>query len=242
MTSSAPFALALAASLLASAAQALTLERGTPASLTGSLGEFQVNSVDDAPSLTGYHAGGSLQTGVEPPLPVTRVQYDVHNQSANSLAFAYTVSYAPGTAVLGAATAGGFYTEAGDRRTYWAGSGWATLFDRGFGTYAEDGSEWQIEYTADSVTWRQLGNGMDAGTATGLTNFGFNPTFALYFERDTQLGWMPASVSGYNRVIAAQGVSGGLVISAVPESSTLGLMAAGLALLAGLARVRRLTP
>jgi len=235
-----PVAWALTTLMLAGTAQALTLDRGTPSTLTGSLGPFQVNSVDDAPNLTGYHAGGSLLTDVDPPLPVTRVQYDVHNQSPSSLAFTYTVTYAPGTTVIGAATPDGFYTETGDLLTYWAGSGYATLFDRGYGTYAEDGSEWRIEYTDSSVSWTQIGNGMAEGTATGLTNFGFNSTFALYFERGTALGWMPASMSGYNRSIPTQGISDGLVISAVPEPSALGLMGAGLLMVAGLGASRRL--
>ena len=233
-----PASWALSTLMLAGTAQALTLERGTPSTLTGSLGPFQVNSVDDAPSVTGYHAGGSLLTEVDPPLPVTRVQYDVYNTSPSSLAFTYTVSYAPGATVLGAATPQGFYTEAGDKLTYWAGTGYATLFDRGYGTYAEDGSEWVIEYTADSVSWTQRGNGMAEGTATGLTNFGFNATFGLYFERGTALGWMPASMSGYNRSIPTQGISEGLVISAVPEPTTLGLLAAGLVTVAGLGAIR----
>ena len=51
---------------------------------------------------------------------------------------------------------------------------------------------------------------------------------------------MPASMSGYNRSIPTQGISDGPVISAVPEPSALGLMGAGLLMVAGLGASRRL--
>jgi len=212
--------LGLSAALLLSApfsANALSLVRGTETHLTGSLGDVQVNYVDDAPSLTGYLDAGGTVDGATP-IPVTRVQYDLLNNAGNSGIFTFTVNYTPGTVVIGAQDAYGFYDSAGTLQTYWGGLAYTTLFDTGYGTYTynvANGGEWSIDYQSDHVTWTQLGNGFFADTATGDTNFGFNPTFALDFAAGTTLGLMPAQVTGYG-VTGAPVSSTGMVLSAVP--------------------------
>ena len=115
-------------------ASALTLIRGTETHLNGSLGDVQVNYVDDATfpvSLPGCPAG--LVTGAS--IPVKRVQYDLLNNAGNGSIFTFRVDYTPGTTVIGAADPQGFYDSAGVKQTYWGGLAYATLFDNGFGTY-----------------------------------------------------------------------------------------------------------
>jgi len=218
--------------------QALTLLRGTETHLTGTLGDVQVNYVADNPFLTGYLDTSGLVTGVDP-IPVTRVQYDVLNNPGNGTIFTFTVDYAPGTTVIGASDPTGFYDGVGTDFNYWGGVAYATLFDAGFGTYTYNGSfnsEWSIDYQADHITWTQLGNGFTQDTATGLTEFGFNPTFDILFDRGTILGLMPADVTGF-LATGAPVDSTGMVLSAViPVPAAVWLFGSGLIGLIGIAR------
>jgi len=203
------------------------------------LGTVQVNDVPDAGTVT--VTGYLDQTGLvnpAPPISTRRVQYDVLNQAGNGIIFDFRVDYAPGTTVIGADVADGYYDSAGTRFTFWSGSGFMTLFDVGFGTYTYDvdgfGSEWQIDYASDHVSWHQIQNGFAPDTATGETNFGFNPTFALEFKPGTPLGLEPASVSGLTLTGGAVSATGQVLSAVVPEPGTfalvlLGLGAAGLA-------------
>jgi hypothetical protein len=195
------------------------LVRGTPTTLTGTLGDVQVNYVADSVSLTGYLDSTGLVSPAPVPIPTTRIQYDVLNNAGNGSIFEFRVDYEAGVTVIGASDPEGFFDGAGNRQTFWAGLAVAELFDAGFGTYNYDGpngSEWEIEYQSDHVTWRQLGNGFFPDTATGATEFGFNPTFALYFPPDTALDLQPASVAGRS---AAGGPvsSNGRVLSAIAD-------------------------
>lgn len=208
---------------------AVTLTRGTETHLTGSLGDVQVNYVADSVQLTGYLDSSGLVTSAPNPIPATRVQYDLYNMPGNQSVFDFTVYYKPGTQVIGATDAEGFYDGAGNQQTYWAGLAYTELFDSGYGIYNYDGSsgsEWQIDYQSDHVTWTQLGNGLFADTATGDTNYGFNPTFALYFAPGTQLGLQDAVAAGFATS------AGGKVLSAVPVPGAAWLFASALSALA----------
>ena len=221
----------------------LSLIRGTETHLTGSLVDIQVNYSADTPAgITGYLTSSGLVTGATP-IPVERVQYDLLNNTGNDTIHSFTVNYAPGTAVVGALDPQGFYDSAGTKQTYWGGVAYMTLFDSGYGTYnynIANGGEWSIDYQADHVTWTQVGNGFFADTATGDTNFGFNPTFSLDFAAGTTLGLMPASVTGY-QVTGAPVNSSGQVLSAVPAvpvPAAIWLFGSGLFGLIGVARRR----
>ncbi len=222
-------------------ASALTLQRGTETHLTGTLGDVQVNYVDDNASLTGYLDSTGLVTGVNPGIPEKRVQYDLLNNAGNGSIFTFRVDYTPGTTVIGALDPQGFYDSAGTDQNYWGGLAYTTLFDSGFGVYSynvANGSEWTIDFQADHVTWNHLGNGFFPDTATGLTEFGFNPTFSLSFAPGTTLGLMPAEVTGRD-VTGASVISTGMVLSAVPAipvPAAVWLFGSGLLGLIGVAR------
>jgi len=236
--------LSLSSLLLFSASfsvSALTLQRGTETHLTGTLGDVQVNYVDDTATLTGYLDSTGLVTGVNPGIPEKRVQYDLLNNAGNGSIFTFRVDYTPGTTVIGASDPQGFYESDGTDQNYWGGEAYTTLFDSGFGVYSynvANGGEWEIDYQSDHVTWTQLGNGFFADTATGLTEFGFNTTFALSFAPDTTLGLMPAVVTG-NLVTGAPVSASGMVLSAVPAipvPAAVWLFGSGLLGLIGVAR------
>jgi len=182
--------------LAPSLAPALSLTRGTPTTLTGTLGDVQASYVADFVTLTGYIDATGLVNPAPVPLFARRLQYDLLNKVGNGTIFEYRVDYPRGTGLIGAADPEGYFDGAGVQQTFWAALRGVELFDKGFGPYNYDDSEWQIDYQADHVTWRQIGNGFIPDTATGATNFGFNPTFALFFAPDTPLGLMPASVAG----------------------------------------------
>ena len=219
--------------------QALTLTRGTATTLNGSLGVVDATYVDDQVSFTGYLDSSGLVDPAPTPISAVRVQYDLLNQMGNGNIFTFRVDYAPGTTVIGAADPEGFYDGGGTQQTYWGGLAYAELFDAGFGTYNYDGpsgSEWAIDYQADHVSWTQLGNGFFPDTATGSTEFGFNPTFALYFAPGTQLGLMPAEVTGFDATGMPVVASGQLLSAVVPVPAALWLFGSGLLGLVGVAR------
>ncbi len=230
---------------LSVSAHALSLMRGTATNLTGALGNVQVNYMDDVVNLTGYLDNTGLVILANPAdyIAARRIQYDLHNQAGNGSIFSYRVDYQIGTTVIGASDPQGFYDGGGTNNTYWGGIAYATLFDTGFGTYSynvANGGEWTIDYAQDHVTWNQTANGFFQDTATGLTNFGFNPTFALYFDPATQFGLQPADVTG--RLVTGAPVSSiGTVLSAVPEPSTYLLLGMGLLGLILLGRHKEIT-
>ena len=232
--------LLLSASFSASAA--LTLDRGTETHLNGTLGDVQVNYVDDSPSLTGYLDSTGLVDPAATAIPVTRVQYDLLNNLGNGSIFTYRVDYAPGTTVIGAQDPQGFYESDGTQQTYWGGIAYTTLFDVGFGVYSynvANGGEWEIDFQSDHVTWIHLGNGFFADTATGLTNWGFNPTFGLDFSRDTTLGLMPAEVTGRDATGAPVFSNGRVLSSVVPVPAAVWLFGSGLLGLIGISRRKK---
>jgi len=218
----------------------LSLTRGTETHLNGTLGDVQANYVADNVSLTGYLDSSGLVTGATP-IAATRIQYDLLNNLGNGNIFTFRVDYTPGTTVLGAADAQGYYDSIGTQQTFWGGLAYATLFDAGFGTYSynvANGGEWDIDFQADHVTWTQLGNGFVDDTATGATDHGFNPTFALYFKPGTTLGLMPSEVTGFD-VTGLAVSSTGMVLSAapaVPVPAAAWLFGSGLIGLIGVAR------
>ena len=223
-------------------ANSITLDRGTETHLNGTLGDVQVNYVDDNASLTGYLSSGGLVTNATP-IPIKRVQYDLLNNIGNGSIFTFRVDYTPGTTVIGAADPQGFYQGDGIKQTYWGGIAYTTLFDSGFGVYDYNatgfGGEWTIDYQPDHVTWNQLGNGFFNDTATGLTNFGFNPSFSLAFAPDTILGLMPAEVTG-RAVTGAPVLANGRVLSSVvPVPAAVWLFGSGLIGLIGVARRKK---
>ncbi|MHB8348269.1 MAG: hypothetical protein ACYDHM_14075 [Acidiferrobacterales bacterium] len=222
--------------VMAQSAQALSLTRGTPTTLTGTLGNVEVNYVSDNPTLTGYLGPSGIVTGVN--IPETRVQYDLLNMAGNGSILNYTVDYSPGTNVLGAMEATGYYDSAGVEHS-WNGAAYTTLFDKGYGTYnynqALFGSLWTIDYQPDHVTWSTSGNNFPADAASGETNFGFNPTFSLDFAQGTLLGLQPANVTGL-LVTGGPSSSTGMVLSAVPIPGAAWLFGSGLIGLICLAR------
>ena len=219
---------------------ALSLTRGTATTLSGKLGTVDATYVNDQVSITGYLDNTGLVDPAPTAIPAKRIQYDLLNNTGNGNIFEFRVDYAPGTAVIGAADPEGFYDGAGTLQTYWGGLAYTELFDTGFGTYNYDGpngSEWAIDYQSDHVTWRQLGNGFFPDTATGDTNFGFNPTFALYFDPSTPLGLQPALVSGFDTVGEPVSSSGQLLSAVVvPLPAAVWLFASGLLGLFGIVR------
>ena len=223
--------------------QALTLTRGTETHLNGSLGDVQVNYVDDTGFLTGYLDSSGLVTDADP-IPTKRIQYDLLNNAGNGSIFTYTVFYEPGVTVIGALDPQGYFESDGTQQTFWGGVAFTTLFDAGFGTYTYNvafGSEWRIDYQPDHVTWTHMGNGFFPDTATGLTEFGFNPTFSLEFAADTVFGLMPANVTGFLPT-GAPVSSTGRVLSAVgvvPVPAAAGLFGSGLIGLIGIARRKK---
>lgn len=221
-------------------ADALSLTRGTPATLTGTLGNVEVNYVSDNPTLTGYLGPSGIVTGVN--IPETRIQYDLLNMAGNGNILSYTVNYALGTSVLGAMEAVGYFDGSGGSHS-WNGTAYTTLFDKGFGIYnynqVQFGSLWTIDYQSDHVTWNTTGNNFPADAASGFTNFGFNPTFTLDFAAGTLLGLQPANVTGM-QVTGAPASANGMVLSAVvPIPAAVWLFGSGLMGLLVIAKRRR---
>lgn len=214
---------------------AVSLARGSETHLTGSLGDVQVNYVVDTVQLTGHLDSTGLVTTAPSPIDATRIQYDLYNMPGNQSVFEFSVYYTPGTQVIGATDAEGFYDGSGNLQTYWGGLAYTELFDSGYGVYDYDGiygSEWQIDYQVDHVTWTQIGNGFFEDTASGLTNYGFNPTFALYFTPGTQLGLRDAKAVGFSSSASGQ------VLSAVPVPAAAWLFGSSLLGLSALTRRR----
>jgi hypothetical protein len=234
-------ALTLAAFIAPTISQALVLNgAGTATQLTGSLGTVDVVSLSDSPTLTGYLNSGGLSDPA-PDIPVKRVQYDLLNNAGNGSIFEFRVDFPVGTGVIAAGNPGRFIDSAGTFQSYWAGSNYAMVLDAGFGTYTYDlpfGSEWQVVYAPDHVTWEHLGNGFFPDTATGRTDLGTAlPTFALFFDPATPLGLQPGLVTG--RLATGGAVSAsGQVLSAVPEPHTWAILGVGLVVLAA-SRLRR---
>lgn len=198
------------------ASWALSLTRGTGTVLSGTLGDVEATYVSDSPSLTGYLDSTGLVNPAPEPIPVVRVQYDLYNPGGNGTIFEFRVEIEPGTVIIGAGDPGGYFDEAGVAGS-WGGTSWAELFDVGFGTYdydGPDGSQWEIVYAADHVLWRQTAAGFLPGSASGFTNFGFHPTFALFFDPLTRLGLQPAEVSGLDGSGSSVAASG-MLLSAV---------------------------
>ena len=198
-------------------ASALDLTRGTPTVLSGTLGNVQVNYVDDYGLVTGYLDQTGLVSPAPTPISTHRIQYDVLNEAGaaapNGTIFEFRVDYEPGATVIGASDPQNYYRGDGTEGS-WGGLAYMELFDRGYGTYNYDDNEWEIEYAPDHITWRQLGNGFFPDTATGATNFGFNPTFAIDFSDETPFDLKPAVVSGF--IVGGGPVSSnGRVLSAV---------------------------
>ena len=223
-------------------ANSITLMRGTATNLTGTLGDVQVNYVDDTASLTGYLGPGGAVINPAVPIPVKRVQYDLLNNLGNGSIFSFRVDYALGTSVIGALDPQGFYQGDGTQQTYWGGKAYSTLFDNGFGVYdynIANSGEWTIDYQADHVTWNHIGNGFFADTATGLTNFGFNPTFSLDFAPDTILGLRSAEVMGRDATGAPVFSDGMVLSSVVPVPAAVWLFGSGLIGLVGMARYKK---
>ncbi len=234
-------ALGLAALVVPAISQALVLTgAGTATQLTGSLGTVDVVSVPDSPTLTGYLTSGGLLDPA-PNIPIKRVQYDLLNTAGNGTIFEFRVDFRVGTTVVAAGNPGAFIDSAGTIQNFWAGSNYAMLLDSGFGTYTYDvpfGSEWQVVYAPDHVTWQHLGNGFVPNTATGRTDLGTAlPTFALMFDPSTPLGLQPGLVTGRLATGAPVDASG-QVLSAVPEPQTWAMLAVGLLVLAA-TRLRR---
>jgi len=219
-------------------ANALVLQRGTETHLTGSLGDVQVNYVDDFVNLSGYLSSSGLVMNLPQSdwVATRRIQYDVLNNVANDSIFSLRINYDSSVTVLGALDPHGFFDESGQGYGF-GGIAYTTLFDNGYGTYDYNhtgyGSEWTIEYAADHVTWNNIGNGFLAGTATGFTEFGFHPTFALYFAPDTEFGLLDATTNGVNSVSSGQVLSG-IRGTVVPEPGTLSLLGLGLLAAAGI--------
>lgn len=235
--------LAIPAGVLLSAtstqAASLSLTRGTPNTLTGSLGTVDITYVDDDGSLSGALTMTGFQTFS--PIPSSRIQYDLLNRAGNSSIFSFTVPIGPGVDVIGAGDPTGFYQSDGTNQTYWGGLANTTLFDNGYGTYdynLANGGEWVIDYQPDSVTWRQIGNGFFPDTATGRTNHGFNPTFRLYFDPSVVFGLVTATVEGQDSTGGIVSASGRVLsgVSAVPVPAAVWLFGSGLLGLIGLAR------
>jgi len=197
----------------------LTLNRGTATVLSGTLGDVDATYVSDFVYVTAYvDSTGSIVTPPAP-IPVTRVQYDLLNRCGNEIIFEFRVDYAPGTTVIGAADPSRYIDNAGAVHS-WGGLEFTELFDAGFGTYNYDAiasSEWEIDYQPDHVTWRLPRAHFPPGTATGFTNFGFVPTFALLFDPLTPLGLQPASVSLPDGTLTPP-TSTGMLLSALPDA------------------------
>jgi len=216
-------------------AHALSLMRGTSSTLSGTLGNVEDNYVSDNPTLTGYLGPSGIVTGAN--IPETRVQYDLLNMAGNGTISNYTVYYAPGVAVLGAMEPMAYFDGAGINHN-WNGTAYTTLFDKGYGIYnynqVQYGSLWTIDYQPNHVTWSSTGNGFPQNSATGDTNFGFNPTFNLDFASGTLLGLQPANVTG---ILATGGPvsANGMVLSAVvPLPGGLWLLGSGIVAMGGI--------
>jgi hypothetical protein len=219
----------LSALNVSTACHALLLNGSGPATqLTGTLGTVDAVSVDDSPLLAGYLGSTGLED-LEPPIDITRVQYDLLNNAGNGSIFEFRVTFPVGTNVIGAGNPRGFIDSSGVVQDYWEGSNFTILFDNGFGVYNYDqafGSEWRIVYGPDHVTWQHLGNGFFADTATGRTDLGnVIPTFRLSFAPDTPLGMRPAQVTGFLTGLPV--IATGMVLSAVPEPGSMVLVALG---------------
>ena len=70
-------------------ANALVLQRGMETHLTGTLGDVQVNYVDDYVNLSGYLSSSGLvmDLPMEDWISTRRIQYDILNNSGNASIF-----------------------------------------------------------------------------------------------------------------------------------------------------------
>lgn len=224
-------AFGLVGCLSAGSAAGLALNgTGAANTFSGTLGPVDIVAIDDAPGISGGVSSGGVIVNFTPSIPVVRVQYDLLNRAGNPSIFEFTVPYEPGVTVVGATNPGAFMDVGGTKQTFWAGSNSTTIFDSGFGTYTADntafGSEWVIDFAPDSVTWRHLGSGFAADTATGRTDLGNAfPTFGISFAAGTTLDFVVAEVRGDDIFGAPVVSSSGRTLSGVvPEPATAGLL------------------
>lgn len=234
-------AITLSALSFSHAQASLILDRGSPSLLTGSLGTVQVNSVVDNVLLTGWLDDDAIQTvGVDDALAGKRFQYDVHNRDGNSAIFNFTVYFDPSFQPIAATDPGGFIQSDHSVQKYWGGASYATLLDDGYGVYDDNssfGSEWQIFYNPDHVTWHHFGNGFFPDTATGHTEHGsVFPTFSLLFESDATETQKLATATGFFTASSGEVLSAGVPSAEVPEPAAVAMLGMGLLGLAGLRR------
>jgi hypothetical protein len=205
----------------------------------GTLGPVDIVAAGDSPSLNGGVSSAGVIEFLTPAVPIVRVKYELYNRPGNDPIFEFTVPYEPGVSVEGAANPGKFIDGGGATSTVWSGSNSTTLFDSGFGTYTADrtafGSEWEIDFASDSVTWRYTGSdGFMAGTATGRTDLGSAlPTFSIAFAAGTQLDLVVAEVSGRSVTGGPVSSSGRTLSGVVPEPASGMLVLGGVGLIAG---------
>lgn len=163
---------ALLLGLIPDTSYGLTLvPRGAPnnviTTLTGSAGNVDVDSVPDAVSVTGaFTSNGTITNPLSSPIPVARIQYDILNSTVGILT-AYTVSYAPGTNVIGAETPDGFFDSSGAFHSF-GGTPFTTLFNNGYGLYYYNNTnQWVIDYEPTYLRWT---NNLEQGLTPGAGN------------------------------------------------------------------------